>query len=168
METFTIYSTCLGIFLTLAIGWELARQALRWRQAAFIWARGIASRAPVRQRGAADFSVMDGTQVLILVIGNILACWCRSRFPLATRLAHVALVNMSPLFLGHRSVCICDLLGLSLHWRGLMHRWVGRTMLLQAVAHAMIHLVQQRWRFASSQLVQIIVSRLKIEQHAQG
>ncbi|KAF1826849.1 uncharacterized protein K489DRAFT_427309 [Dissoconium aciculare CBS 342.82] len=114
--------------------------------------------AVVRRRGSGDFSVGDGLQLIILAVGNIIACFLQPDQTLQLRLGRIAIMNLIPLFLGSRSNVFAELLlGLSPHWYGLMHRWLGRIFLVEAIAHALLHLATAQWQLS---LVQILVRLL--------
>lgn len=55
-------------------------------------------------------------------------------------LAHVAIVNLVPLFLGGRTNFLLDFLGIPLHVHQLAHHWLGRVAVLQATLHGIVNL----------------------------
>lgn len=144
MDTAEIYAVVLGSIFVVLIGWHLAAElsVSRHRLISAIRRRMMYTNLVKRQHGTNDFTAATALQLLVMMGLNIVACVVRLQpSGSSTRLAHVAMLNAIPLYLGGRTSFLVELfLGLPLPWYNMMHGWIGRILLTQALIHAFLEM----------------------------
>lgn len=153
MDVGVIYSTSIGALFTLFIGWHLAAACFPWRHKAYATLQKVIGQTIIipRQNGTSDVSVGAGLCIALLVAGNAAACAIRvhTTADLAKRTGRISAINLVPLFLGGRTSLVASrLCGLSLPRHGLLHRWLGRIFVSEAIVHAVSSLAVNGWSFS--------------------
>lgn len=144
MDLVEIYSASLGAMCALLIGWNIAAAtvALQHRFQSILHAHLMQNIAK-RVRGSGDYTVSVVLQIVILITANAVlsTIFVSNLDDLGVRLGIIALVNVMPLFLGGRTSLIADkVFGVSLPWYNMIHNWIGRICMMQALVHGLLRL----------------------------
>ncbi len=150
MDIAAAYSIALGALLTVFIGWHLAAECTRWRQYLLTLLRKYISQKLIvkRQNGTSDVSIGMAFSVVLFVAANAIgaALSVTTIAELSHRLSMLCTINLVPLFFGVRTSMVASkLCGLSLPTHGLLHRWMGRVFLCEAILHGLLELALANW-----------------------
>lgn len=144
MDIAEIYAICLGSIFVLLLGWHLAAATITLRHRLLdICRRRIEyTNIFLRRQGSNDFTVATAIYLAILGALNVFACCAYvGESGRSARLASIASLNIIPLYLGGRTSLIGDyVLKLPLPWYTMMHGWVGRICLTEALVHGFIEM----------------------------
>ncbi len=170
MDIAAAYSIALGALLTVFIGWHLAAECTRWRQYLLTLLRKYISQKLIvkRQNGTSDVSIGIALSIVLFVAANAIgaALSVTTIAELSHRLSMLCTINLVPLFLGGRtSILASKLCGLSLPTYGLLHRWMGRVFLCEAILHGLLELALANWTIS---VLEIAVSPDKPEHLSQS
>jgi hypothetical protein len=163
MDFAELYAISLGAVFVILIGWHLAAVSIPLRRR--LWnvyrQRIMYTNLVARQSGSNDFTLASAVQVLSLISLNVVACaiYVEDSVALSTRVASVALVNLVPLYLGGRTSLLANsLFGLDLPYYIMMHGWLGRICLTEALVHGIVCALKIDWNMS---IKHILVTNLQ-------
>jgi hypothetical protein len=142
------------VAVCLFVVWRLSLSDYQNR---LIWLRKVLLYSTVarRRRGTSSVSFLTAIGILTLITANIFLMRFRvhNTLDLATRASKLSLSNMSILLYGAGgNVLVNYVLKVGLGNWGILHRWLGRICLLQALIHSLCRLSLLKARLNSLQI----------------
>ena len=151
-----IYAVAIGSILVLCVGWKIAASLHQLRHRLTALARKYSDQTLVtrRRNGSSDVTIAEAVSVGAVAAANIVATCVdvRTTNQLAHRLGTLALTNLVPMYFGRTSFWT-NICGMSHRRHGVMHRWLGRIFILQALAHSLLRLSANVWTFSVLHMV---------------
>ncbi len=88
---------------------------------------------------------LQGMLFSLYLAANIVTVllFAKSYQDVSRRCGILAAINMTPMFMSGRSIPIFHYLGLPLHVHHLLHHWIGRICIVQALTHVILAVAQR-------------------------
>jgi hypothetical protein len=148
MDVTTVYTITFSSTLAVLLTWRLWRflaKKARKRVLVYMLKWAVYTVVLPRMNGSSDVTVAMAIALALLLAANIVGCvlLVETMAELSLRLAQLFISNMVLLYFGGRSNLVLDRVFRISHTEYyLLHRWIGRISVVQALAHGTIKLVQ--------------------------